>query len=273
MKNESILNERLYSEISAAVVEAGKIMLSPDFDVTQKTSSENIVTSSDVAVQNFLKEKLQKLVPECSFLCEEDDVHTLSSPYVFIIDPIDGTTNFSRGEPDCAISVALSYENEIVFGIVHCVFKGETFTAVKGEGAYLNGRRIRVSDKQFSDGLFCTAMSVYRKSLAPVCFDIINDVYYQSNDVRRFGSCAIELCYIAAGRCDLYFELRIYPWDYAAAYLILTEAGGVLTALGGKKLTFDKTTVLIGANSRENHEKLTAIVGKYLSTEPYDDKL
>ncbi len=116
-------------------------------------------------------------------------------------------------------------------------------------------------------------MSLYRKEYAEICRDIIFDVYNKCNDFRRFGSCALELCYLAAGKCDLYFEIRVFPWDYAASYLILKEAGGVLKGLNGENLSYDKPTVLVGANNLENYEKLNDIIKKYLKELPYTENL
>ena len=128
----------------------------------------------------------------------------------------------------------------------------------------MNGTPIFVSDKKFENGILCTAMSLYKKELANQCSKIIYEIYMQCNDFRRFGSCALELCYLAAGMCDLYFEIRVFPWDYAAASLILSEAGGVVSSLDGDKLSFDKPTLLLGANNYDNHIRLKKIVAKYI---------
>ena len=114
-------------------------------------------------------------------------------------------------------------------------------------------------------------MSLYKKEHAKVCSDIIYEAYMECNDVRRFGSCALELCYIAAGRCDLYFEIRVFPWDFAAGLLILNEAGGIAGGLNGEPPSLTSPTVLIGANNLENFEKLAGIVNKHLHFTPYED--
>ena len=128
----------------------------------------------------------------------------------------------------------------------------------------MNDKRLSVSNKTFEEGLLCTAMCLYRKDLAAICRDIIFDAYLQCNDFRRFGGAALEICYLAAGRCDLYFELRLFPWDYAAAYLVLKEAGGYLYGLNGAELTFDEPALVIGANTKENASRLNDIVLKHL---------
>jgi myo-inositol-1(or 4)-monophosphatase len=114
-------------------------------------------------------------------------------------------------------------------------------------------------------------MSLYKKEHAKVCSDIIFDAYLRCNDVRRFGSCAIELCYLAAGMCELYFEIRVFPWDFGAALLILREAGGVARGLQDSELSYTRPTVVIGANNEENYRILSDIVNSHLQNTPYED--
>lgn len=241
------------------------------FEVTKKGDASNIVTSSDLAVQRFLVESLGKLLPSAGFYCEEGGLKYTTSEYVWVIDPIDGTTNYSRGINECAISVGLVHNGRAELGVVVNVFTGEVYSATLGKGARCNGKSIRVSNRRFEEGLLCTALCLYRKDLAKTCADIMLEAHMSCNDIRRFGSCAIELCYLAAGKCDAYFEIRVYPWDYAGGKIIIEEAGGILTGFKGEELRFDKPTVLIGANSEENHGKLRAIVEKYMDKVPYED--
>lgn len=271
MKEEILDMHSLEEKVIEEVKKAGELIKNADFKVSSKGDCANIVTDSDLKVQRYLYEKLKELVQDSGFYGEEDEFKDIEREYVWIIDPIDGTTNYSRGIPECAISVALVKNGRVVLGVVYDIFKNEVFSAVAGDGAYHNGNRINVSQRSFENGLFCTAMSLYKKEYALVCNDIIYEAYMQCNDVRRFGSCALELCYLAAGRCELYFEIRVFPWDYAAAYLILTEAGGVLRGFGGKAPDLTKPTALIGANNLENYEKLNKIVLKHLEKLPYEE--
>ena len=251
------------------VREAARLMTRSGFDVMEKGSEVNLVTSSDLAVQEFLVGRLSGLVPGAGFLCEENDLADISHEYVWIIDPIDGTANYARGIGDCCISVALSHLGELVEGVVYIPWRDELCSARKGSGAFLNGRRLKVSDRPMSACLFGTAMSAYRKEFAKVCSDIIFDVYMRSNDVRRFGSAAVELCMLAAGQLDLYFEMRLQPWDYAAASLILSEAGGVSCGFDGGPLSLDKASLVLAANSEENLADILSTVRKYLPKLPY----
>lgn len=259
-------------KVISIVREAGAIALKRDFTVEQKGSIDNLVTSADKEVQRFLVQRLQALLPGSGFIGEEDELQTGDQEYLWIIDPIDGTANYSRGISEYAISVALAHRGEIVLGVVYNPARGDLFRARKGKGAYWGNKRLQASARVFRDGLFCTAMSLYRKEFAPVCNRIIMDTYARCNDVRRFGACALELCYLAAGLCDLYFEIRIQAWDCAAATLILQEAGGAVSSLHGKPLCFDGTPMLLAAaNTPENLQQLNAIISKHLKRIPYKD--
>lgn len=252
-------------DIIAIVKESSSIMTSNEFSVFQKNGYSDIVTSCDIKIQDSLCKALSLLAPGSGFLCEENDINNAESAnLVWIIDPIDGTTNFARGIYNSCISVALKVDGEISMGVVYNPFMDELYYAERGKGSFLNGTKLKVSERTFEDGILCTAMSLYNKQFAKECSDIIYETYCSCNDVRRFGSCALELCYLAAGRCDLYFEYRVQPWDYAAAFLILTEAGGCLTNGKCEKLHCDAPTMLVGANNRENFNKLLAIVQKHV---------
>ena len=265
------IDEALEKQVIDIAARAAEIIKDSPFQIDEKDGPANIVTTNDVACQQFLYKELAPLIPDAGFLGEENLHEDLDHPYLWVIDPIDGTANYSRGINECAISVALVQGKESLLGVVYNIFTGEVFSARRGAGARRSGKPIAVSNRDFSAGLLCTAMSVYNKSLAKTCSDIIYDAYMECNDVRRFGGCALELCYLAAGQCDLYFEMRVFPWDYAAGYLILSEAGGELTGFGGEVLDFTKPTALIGANRRDNYEKMRSIVEKHMTCIPYKE--
>lgn len=252
-------------ELTAVVKEASKLMLTDDFMIKEKGDVANIVTSSDLAVQDFLCRRLSELLPGSGFLCEEKDVWDTSKEYTWIIDPIDGTANYARGVAQCAISVGLKHNDEMYMGVVYLPRTDELFTAQRGCGAWLNGKRIHVSDRSFANGVMCTALPVYHKEYAKVCSEIILDTFTQCNDIRRFGAAAPELCYLAMGRVELYFEYLLSPWDFAAASLILAEAGGALSGLNGESLTCTSPSGVIAANTAENLDRLREIIQKHLS--------
>jgi len=263
--------------LQAVVKDASALMIDNPAAVMQKAGYENIVTSSDLNVQEYLKKRLSALMPASEFLCEESDLSDGSdssdklnrsemsdSSYTWIIDPIDGTANYARGLHQCAVSVALAKDGETVMGAVYLPRTAEMFTAEKGCGAKLNGRPIHVSNRVFADSILFTALPVYHKEHTCECAAIIAEAFSQCNDVRRLGAAAPELCYVAAGRCELYFEYLLSPWDFAAASLILTEAGGSLLRPDGAPLDPILPSGVIAANSPENLTRLYSIVKKYL---------
>ena len=253
--------ETRLQEITAKVAEMVRFT---QFDIHQKAGDLDIVTSNDLAAQHYLQKHLSELLPESGFYCEEENVRQLDREYVWVIDPIDGTANYARGIGECCISVGLLHHGKPVVGVVRCIFRDDVYSAIAGCGARKNGQPIHVSDRPFKAGLFCTAMCLYTKEHAALCNEIIFDAYMKCNDVRRFGSCAIELCYLAEGKCELFFELRVFPWDYAAALLILQEAGGMLRGFADEELRFNKPTALVGANNPENYRILADIVCRHM---------
>lgn len=248
---------------------AADLMVRDGFAIHDKGTVENIVTSSDVAVQHFLTKELGAILPGCGFLCEEEDFTDISHRYVWIIDPIDGTANYARGNVNCCISVALTENGKPALGIVYSPWRGELYTAKAGSGAFCNGKPINVSSRPFSEGILFTAMSTYRKEFARTCSDIIYDIYMESNDVRRTGSAAVELCMMAAGFAELYFEFRLMPWDYAAASLILTEAGGSIAGFDGNYPSLTSPSLIIAANSSDSCQRLLNTVHRHISALPY----
>ena len=163
----------MLEKTAEAVREASKLMTSGGFEIMEKDGVENLVTSSDLAVQHFLTERLAEILPGSGFLCEEEDFRDISEEYVWIIDPIDGTANYARGIEDCCISVALARDGVLQAGVVYSPGRRELYMAAKGCGAVLDGRPIHVSARPFESGLLCTAMSTYRKEYAKGFFDYL----------------------------------------------------------------------------------------------------
>ena len=247
----------MLQSLERIVIEASRLMQTDSFSITQKQGAANIVTSSDIAVQEYLCQQLGALLPESGFICEEEDIHDVSHEYLWIIDPIDGTANYSRGIRECAICVGLWHSGRMELASVYLPRTDELFTAERGKGALLKHPRtgvatqqIHVSDRPFANAIMCTALPVYHKEYAGVCAEIIREAFLQCNDIRRFGAAAPELCYLAMGRCELYFEYLLSPWDFAAASLILEEAGGVLCNREGEPLDPTSPSGVLAANNR-----------------------
>ncbi len=249
----------MVNKIIEIVKEASKLMTS-DVTVTQKGSHSNFVTSADVNVQHYLEEHLLKLIPGSTFLGEEEEQQVVESEYIWVVDPIDGTSNFIRDLGASAISVGLIKNGTPYIGVIYHPYRDEMYYAERGKRAYMNGKQIHVSDHDFKHSHLCAAASLYNKDLAQPCFNIIQKVYYQSDDFRRFGSAAVELAYLAAGRVELFFEVRLFPWDMAAGVVLIEEAGGVVEILHEENLPLDRPAGIIAANSKENLRKLREIV-------------
>lgn len=175
--------------------------------------------------------------------------------YTFIVDPIDGTTNFSRNLSLSAISVALLKNAEPYIGVCYNPYTNEMFVAQKGKGAYLNGKSIKVSNKKLQEGIVLTGNAPYYADMREKSLLILKNFAMIAIDFRRFGSAVIELCNIACGRAEVYFELKLQPWDYAAGMLIVEESGGNVTQMNGKKMTFDKPTSILASNNVEDYLK------------------
>lgn len=263
----------MLNELFDVIRHAGEMIVNArQFDVEIKEGHANFVTTVDAAVEEYLKGELARLRPDASFIGEEQENAPLGDEPTWIIDPIDGTTNYARGLGIFAISVALVKNGEALLAAVYDPSRDEMFSAVKGCGAFCNGKPIQTAKKPFASSLLCSALCIYQKEFAEICMNIIMDLYPRISDLRRTGSCALELCYLACGRCDLFFEIRVSPWDYAAACLILEEAGGVLRGVGGKILHFDMTEPLIGAGNPEHYPVLLETVEKYLPEMPQYEK-
>ena len=261
--------EKLVEQVKEIVLASAQFTKVDSFSVEEKEGeSWNIVTSADVAVQDYLQKELLALIPGAGFQGEENHQQDIAKEVCWIVDPIDGTTNFARGMQQSGISVGLREGSELVLGVVYNADLDDMFWATKGNGAYLNGKKLSVSNKDFAHSIICTAMSLYRKSYAKMCSDVLLETYGQCADFRRFGVASLEICYLAAGRVDTFFELRLFPWDFAAAAVILREAGGVISTMVWDKgparlssdMILDAPSPIIAANNEENLKKLGSII-------------
>ena len=244
--------ENITKQMIEVIKECGQVILNADrsaMEIDSKAGPANFVTEYDKQVQDLLEEKLMKIVPEARFVGEEETADTASDKgKYFIVDPIDGTTNFIKDYHMSCISVALLEDGEVKTGIIYNPYLNEMFWAEKGQGAYCNDRRIRVSNQPLGNGIVLFGTSPYYKELHEKTFAMAFDYFKQALDVRRSGSAALDLCTIAAGRAELYFELKLSPWDYAAGSLIVEEAGGVITTVEGEKLRFDRPCSVMAKN-------------------------
>lgn len=242
----------MLDQIIPLVREAGKIVLSAR-DIAshthKKTSAADLVTEYDMAVENFLKEKLPPLVPGAIFYGEEEtDNADPGRGWAFIVDPIDGTTNFVRGLQQSAVSVALARDGVVEYGVVLDPYKDELFSAKRGGGAFLNGQPIHVSSRPLSEGIFGMGTAIYKREYLEPTMRLTEQLFRRSCDFRRLGAAALDLCNVACGRTDAFFEYSLCPWDLAAGSLIITEAGGRVCALDGSPLPIDRRTSIWASN-------------------------
>ncbi len=216
---------------------AGEIVLSAQDIAAQtheKSSAADLVTDYDLAVETFLKENLPPLVPGSVFFGEEETENAdPSKGWAFIVDPIDGTTNFVRGLRQSAVSAALAKDGRVEYAVVLDPYKDELFSAKRGGGAFLNGQPIRVSGRPLSQGVFGMGTALYKREYLEPTMRLTEQLFKRSCDFRRLGAAALDLCNVACGRLDAFFEYSLCPWDYAAASLLITEAGGYISTLEG----------------------------------------
>ena len=197
---------------------------------TSKKGINDYVTSVDKAAEAEIIEIIQKSYPDHTIISEElGALEGKDSDIQWVIDPLDGTTNFVKGLPHFSVSIAIRVKNRTEVGVVYDPIRNELFTAVRGEGAKLNEVRLRVdSQNELNGAILATGFPFKQPSLMATQFAIMNNLIDEAADFRRTGSAALDLCYVASGRVDGYFEMGLKPWDCAAGDLIVREAGGLV---------------------------------------------
>ena len=246
------MENAMLEQIMDVVRRAGEMVLSAH-DIAagthEKTSAADLVTEYDLAVEAFLKEQLPPLCPGSIFYGEEEAENAdPSRDWAFIVDPIDGTTNFVRGLRQSAISVALARDGQVEYAVVFDPYKNEMFSARRGGGAFLNGAPIRVSDKPLAEGIFGMGTAIYRREYLEPTMRVTEQLFRRACDFRRLGAAALDLCDVACGRVELFFEYSLCPWDFAAGSLIITEAGGHISTLQGGPLALTERCSVWASN-------------------------
>lgn len=219
----------------------------------------DLVTEFDRKSQDLIVRRLARKYPGYGILSEEDISLDVDAPVKWIVDPLDGTTNFAHGLPIWAISIALENRGKIILGIVYDPTRKEMFYAIKGEGAFLNGKKIKVSKvNELDQSLLVTGFPYDIRSAKDNNLNHFSNFAVRAQAVRRLGSAALDLCYTACGRFDGYWELKLSPWDQAAGSLILREAGGRITDFAGKKFSIYGDEVL-GTNGLVHQEMMVIL--------------
>jgi myo-inositol-1(or 4)-monophosphatase len=228
---------------------AGRMILeNENAAIRQKGSHYDFVTETDVLVQEYLREKLTQVLPDSRFFSEEQENEPLGDELTWIVDPIDGTSNFMRGRRYSCVSVALCKNKEPMLGMVYNPYSNEMFRAEINCGATLNGHTIEVSQTPLERALVFFGTSPYDPELSHLSFKAAQAFLQKAGDLRRLGSAALELCEVAQGKADIFFEMRLRPWDYAAGCLIVREAGGFVCSPLEKEMDYGKTIGIMAAN-------------------------
>lgn len=222
----------------------------------------DFVTEVDVAVQNYIQERLEQLYPQIQFLSEEKNNEDVDkNGLVWVLDPVDGTTNLIHDYKASVISLALMELGKPMMGIVYNPYNKELFTAKAGEGCYCNGKKVTVSSAtEMEDCLIAIGTSPYYKEMAKKNFAIFEKLFCDCQDIRRTGSAALDLAYVASGRIEGYFERSLKIWDFAAGTLLVQEAGGMVVNYQGEEAKMD----MVGDIVAGNRAVVAKLVEKYL---------
>jgi len=217
----------------------------------------DFVTASDKKVEKILIEELQKARPNYSILSEEIGEINNDESFRWIIDPIDGTSNFLHGIPHFAISIGLEHEKEIICGIVYDPIKDEMFTAEKGNGSYINNQRMRVSSRSdLKDCIIFSGGPRYDSENRELTFKEYKKFSLKVGiPIRKFGSGSLDMAYVAAGRCDGFWSRDLNYWDIAAGIILVREAGGYVTDFNGEN-KYNQNKTLLAGNSKINREMI-----------------
>ena len=244
-----------------AAVEAGHVLNDLSGRLTQimKKGVIDLVTNADLAAEKIILEIISQNFPNDNILSEEKGELKQNSNRTWIIDPLDGTTNFAHQFPFFAVSIALEVENEITIGIVYNPCRNEFFQAVKGQGAYHNQKPVHVSQTTvLNESLLATGFPYDIHENPDQVFDLFKRIMIRAQGIRRPGSAALDLCYVAAGILDGFWEAKLKPWDTAAGMLIVEEAGGKISTFQGTAYIPYEDTI-IATNSRIHDELIRAL--------------
>jgi len=232
-----------------AALEAGKFLkynVGKIKSIERKKGQEtNLVTEIDKQSESLIIQKIHQHFPSHDILGEESGAHELKSEYRWIIDPLDGTTNYTHGVPIYSVTIGIEYKKEIIAGVIYDPNNDELFSAEKGKGAFLNGKKIRVSSTdRLINSLLVTGFPYNVKENPDHVVDHFVHFLPLAQGIRRLGSAALDLAYVACGRFDGYWEVFLNPWDKAAGILLVKEAGGMVTTFTG-----DQSDIVYTANT------------------------
>jgi myo-inositol-1(or 4)-monophosphatase len=234
------MNEQLVETAVECVREAGVVLLEYHRKLEtlqiEAKGSFDYVTEADFAAQKAIVNLIRSRHPDHDILAEEDKRSPGQNLHLWLVDPLDGTTNFIHGFPVFAVSVALEYKGSVVLGAVYDPCRQDLFFAQEGQGASLNGRSIKVSSRRTqNEALVATAFPWRERALLSRYLEAFTRIFTKVSDIRRGGSAALDLAYVACGRCEGFWEVGLSPWDIAAGHLLVKEAGGHITDFSGRE--------------------------------------
>lgn len=257
----------LKETLLTAIEEAGKTIkyyFDKPFEITNKEGVNNLVTEVDKRSEQVIIDIIKKNFPDHFILSEEVGALSQESAYKWIIDPIDGTVNYANGIPICCVSIGLEHEGRMILGAVFNPFMNEMFFAEKGKGAFLNDQPLRVSEKrEVMKSCLVTGFPYTYVNTANGPLEVFDRLVRNGVPVRRLGSAAIDLCWVAAGRFDGFYEHHLQTWDSAAGFLMVEEAGGKVTDFADHYYSPYQPQIL--ATNGKIHDELLQIINNQKS--------
>lgn len=236
-----------------------------DANTVEFKGLNDLVSYVDKTAEKQLVRNLSKLIPGAGFTTEEETINSRGEVYNWIIDPLDGTTNFIHGIPTYAISVALYEDDQPVIGVVYEINRGEMFFTYKGGAAYLNNKEIRVSTRPaLSDSLLATGFPYYQFDKQAQYMELFSEMMQRCHGLRRIGSAATDLAYVACGRFDAFFEYNLNAWDVAAGAYLVQQAGGNIMNFSGGEEFLEKREIL--ASNGLLHEAILETMAKHFNS-------
>lgn len=261
MENTNKLKEVMFKAADSAA-EIQLEYFEKEFEIGRKRDYSDLVTEVDKKCEARIIEIIHSIFPDHNVLGEEGGDQHKKSDYVWIVDPIDGTVNYAHSVPIFCVSIAVEYKGEVILGVVYSPKTREKFYAEKGKGAFLNDRQINVSKIDLlKDSLLVTGFPYGSKDNYDHCIDHFVNFIKLGLPIRRLGSAALDICYLAAGRFEGFWEVNLNAWDVAAGYLILLEAGGKVSNFeGGQYSVYDKQ--ILATNGKNVHNEMIGVLKK-----------
>lgn len=261
MENTNKLKEVMFKAADSAA-EIQLEYFEKEFEIGRKRDYSDLVTEVDKKCEARIIEIIHSIFPDHNVLGEEGGDQHKKSDYVWIVDPIDGTVNYAHSVPIFCVSIAVEYKGEVILGVVYSPKTREKFYAEKGKGAFLNDRQINVSKIDLlKDSLLVTGFPYGSKDNYDHCIDHFVNFIKLGLPIRRLGSAALDICYLAAGRFEGFWEVNLNAWDVAAGYLILLEAGGKVSNFeGGQYSVYDKQ--ILATNGKTVHNEMIGVLKK-----------